>query len=236
MYEDGCLHVRPTRPKRRVAAGLHPIHLRSEGSGLLLIPAGAGHGPLPFAVMLHGAGARASHGLALLQDLADAEGIAILAPQSRARSWDFITGAYGPDVEAIDDLLAVAFARVEVDPKRLAIGGFSDGASYALSLGLQNGGLFTHVLAFSPGFAAPSTARVRPRIFIAHGREDEVLPLRQCSDRLVPTLRRAGCEVEYREFDGGHDVPHEIRVEASRWFKQSPVESSERARRGSALA
>jgi predicted esterase len=30
--------------------------------------------------------------------------------------------------------------------------GFSDGASYALSLGLANGDLFTHVLGFSPGF------------------------------------------------------------------------------------
>ncbi len=30
--------------------------------------------------------------------------------------------------------------------------GFSDGASYALSLGVPNGDLFTHIVAFSPGF------------------------------------------------------------------------------------
>jgi predicted esterase len=35
----------------------------------------------------------------------------------------------------------------------LAVSGFSDGASYALSIGPANGDLFTHVMAFSPGFA-----------------------------------------------------------------------------------
>jgi phospholipase/carboxylesterase len=29
-------------------------------------------------------------------------------------------------------------------------------ASYALSLGIANGNLFSHVLAFSPGFLAPT--------------------------------------------------------------------------------
>lgn len=42
-------------------------------------------------------------------------------------------------------------AGVAIDPAHVAIGGFSDGASCALSLGLVNGDLFTHVMAFSPG-------------------------------------------------------------------------------------
>jgi poly(3-hydroxybutyrate) depolymerase len=42
-----------------------------------------------------------------------------------------------------------------VDPQRICVSGFSDGASYALSLGLANGDLFTHVAAFSPGFMRP---------------------------------------------------------------------------------
>lgn len=38
--------------------------------------------------------------------------------------------------------------------------GFSDGASYALSLGLPNGNLFSHIVAFSPGFMrAPTLVR-----------------------------------------------------------------------------
>jgi predicted esterase len=84
-----------------------------------------------------------------------------------------------------------------IDPARVAIGGFSDGASYALSLGLTNGDLFSHVLAFSPGFMAPAGQEGSPRIFVSHGTRDAVLPIDRCSRRIVPTLRRAGYDVAY---------------------------------------
>ena len=51
-----------------------------------------------------------------------------------------------------DEALVRVFATYPVDPTHLAISGFSDGASYALSLGLANADLFTHIVAFSPGF------------------------------------------------------------------------------------
>ena len=96
--------------------------------------------------------------------------------------------------------------------------GFSDGASYALSLGLTNGDLFTHVLAFSPGFMAPRKRRGKPRLFLSHGTRDRVLPIDPCSRRIVPQVRRAGYDVTYREFDGPHTVPDEIAREAVDWF------------------
>jgi predicted esterase len=34
----------------------------------------------------------------------------------------------------------------------------------------------------------------------------------------VPVLRRAGYEVRYDEFSGGHVVPPEIAVAATRWL------------------
>ena len=105
-----------------------------------------------------------------------------------------------------------------VDPGRVAVGGFSDGASYALSLGITNGDLFGHILAFSPGFTAPAAQVSSPRIFVSHGTRDEVLPIDRCSRRIVPQLERAGYEVQYREFEGGHVVPPEIRSEATDWF------------------
>jgi phospholipase/carboxylesterase len=97
-----------------------------------------------------------------------------------------------------------------VDPERVAVGGFSDGASYALSIGLNNGGLFRHVLAFSPGFAAPTRHEGRPRVFVSHGVDDRVLPIDPCSRRLVPMLRGGGLRRGLREFDGGHVVPPEM--------------------------
>jgi phospholipase/carboxylesterase len=89
----------------------------------------------------------------------------------------------------------------------VALGGFSDGASYALSLGLTNGDLFTHLIAFSPGFMAPGGEVGRPRCYVAHGTRDAVLPIDRCSRRLVPVLERAGYAVRYHEFDGPHTVP-----------------------------
>ena len=99
-----------------------------------------------------------------------------------------------------------------VDPDRIAI--FSDGASYALSLGLVSAAAFSDILAFSPGFAAPSRSEDRPRIFIAHGRQDPVLPFERCGDRVAAALAQSGYDVAYKPFGGGHVVPAET-VEAA---------------------
>jgi len=174
--------------------------------------------PAPLAVMLHGAGGSAGHGLALLRGFADSLGIILLSPDSRGQTWDVILGDYGPDVAFIDRALEQIFSQYSIDPKRLAVGGFSDGASYALSLGLINGDLFGHVIAFSPGFMAPSRQQGVPRIYISHGTRDEVLPIERCSRRIVPQLKRAGYDVLYKEFDGPHTIPNDIAREAADWF------------------
>jgi phospholipase/carboxylesterase len=117
-------------------------------------------------------------------------------------------------VAFLDAALRGVFGGHRVDPRRVALAGFSDGASYALSLALGNGDLFTHALAFSPGFAAPPEPVGRPRLFVSHGVADDVLPIGACSRRLVPRLRSAGYEVRYREFPGGHFVPADLASEA----------------------
>ena len=195
-------------------AGLRPIGLGGRRDGLLRIPEARDGAPPPLVVMLHGAGGAAASALRLIDDAAP--GALILAPESRGPTWDVIMGAYGPDVAFLDAALREVFGRHRVDPRRVALAGFSDGASYALSLALANGDLFTHVLAFSPGFYAPPEAPTvgRPSVFVSHGVADEVLPIGPCSRRLVPRLRAAGCAVRYREFPGGHSVPAEIAAEA----------------------
>jgi phospholipase/carboxylesterase len=74
------------------------------------------------------------------------------------------------------------------------------------------------VIAFSPGFAAPAAQIGAPRLYISHGTHDSVLPIDRCSRRFVPQLRRAGYDLRYHEFDGGHTVPVEIAREAVAWF------------------
>src|SRR3712207_5711951 len=172
----------------------------------------------PYTTLFRSAGGNGQHGLSLLLDLADEAGLILLAPESRRQTWDVLMDGYGADVDYIDRALARTFERYAVDPARLAIGGFSDGASYALSLGITNGDLFTHVIAFSPGFMAPAAQRGEPRLYIAHGTRDEVLPIDYCSRRIIPQARRAGYDLRYHEFDGPHTVPPEIAREALDWF------------------
>ena len=81
----------------------------------------------------------------------------IVSPQSQSSSWDVIRDGYGPDVKYMDEALSALFSKCTIDPNRCSIGGFSDGASYALSLGVTNGDLFNKIIAFSPGFTRPGT-------------------------------------------------------------------------------
>jgi len=104
------------------------------------------------------------------------------------------------------------------DPNHIAIAGFSDGASYALSVGVTNGDLFSHILAFSPGFIAPADQVGQPRCFISHGKSDTVLPIERCSRRIVLGLQQSGYDVLYREFEGAHTVPVAIAREGMQWF------------------
>jgi predicted esterase len=169
-------------------------------------------------IMLHGAGGDAE-GMRFTFAHAERIGAVVLAPESRAQTWDVIMGRFGPDVAFINTALEETFKTVPVDPTHVAVGGFSDGASYALSLGLPNGALFTHVIAFSPGFNAAPSEEGRPRIFISHGTADTVLPIERTSRRIVPQLRDDGYDVTYKEFEGPHTVPAKIAEQAFEWFR-----------------
>jgi phospholipase/carboxylesterase len=222
-YERGRLLSRPARaPAEETPVGLHaPGTEAGPDEGYLYVPAGyREETPSPLVLLLHGAGEDARDGLAQLRGQADEAGLILLALGSRAPTWDLILnrGRYGADVAAIDRALGHAFSRCAVDPVRVGVGGYSDGASYALALGLANGDLFSHVLAFSPGFLAPTGQRGAPRIFVSHGTRDGWLPIDSCSRRIVPRLERAGYEVHYREFEGGHVVPPDVAREATLWF------------------
>lgn len=218
--DPASLAARPTAPATpATATGLVPLGLDAARDSFLYVPSGyRPDRPAPLVVMLHGAGGVASGGLEPFAGRDPELGVLLLAPSSRQRTWDVLLGGYGPDVDVIDRSLARVFADYAVDPGRIAVEGFSDGASYALGIGLANGDLFSSVVAFSPGYAPLSQRTGKPRLFVSHGVADQVLPIDRCSRRIVPALQRAGYQVEYREFDGGHTVPPEIIDEAVRWL------------------
>ena len=219
-YRQGQLLKRTSLPTKEPATpGLHSLPLGNKREAFLYVPKGYKRDkPAPFVLLLHGAGGNAGHGIGLLRHLADDAGLIIASPKSLTATWDVIASDYGPDVEYIDRVLEYVIGRYVVDRSRLAVGGFSDGASYALSLGVINGDLFTHVIAFSPGFMVPTRQTGRPRIYVSHGTGDRVLPIDRCSRRLVPQLKRADYDVLYREFEGPHTIPPEVARESVQWF------------------
>src|SRR5712691_530951 len=218
---DGRLVARPRANVSTSAKG-ERLGLGGARDAILRLPANAPTAPLPLLVLLHGAGGSAEGILRRLGAAADEAGVAVLAPDSRDASWDAIRGGFGRDVTFVDRALERVFEDVSVDPARIAVGGFSDGATYALSLGLVNGDLFRRVVAFSPGFVVNGTAHGKPRFFISHGTIDQILPIDQCSRVIVPWLRTRGYDVTFREFGGGHEMPPAIAGEGMRWVAAAP--------------
>ncbi len=225
------LKARPSAASTTVACGhACPWIWVTRVTPFFTLPANAGEDPLPLIVLFHGAGGSGERFLRRIAAAAEGLRIALLAPDSRGRTWDAVLGeqrslldivtghrqvqGFGLDVAFLDRALERVFQKVAVDPTRIAAGGFSDGATYALSLGLINGDLFRHIVAFSPGFWVEGEPRGRPQIYVSHGRADEILPIDRCSRRIVPELEKRGYAVRYREFDGGHEVPEGIAREA----------------------
>ena len=207
------------RPDPTVACTLEPgtssVPLSTGREALLHVPEGT---PSALVVVLHGAGGSAAHGLSLLQAQAEPHGLVLLAPSSAGSTWDAVTGSGTRDTAALGSVLQEVLRRLPLDADRLALAGFSDGASYALTLGLTNGDVFRRVVAFSPGFSADRERHGRPSFLVTHGVHDRVLAIDRTSRRVVPALQRAGYDVDYREFDGGHVVPPDLAEAAAGWL------------------
>ncbi|WP_242053725.1 alpha/beta hydrolase-fold protein [Nostoc sp. FACHB-888] len=219
---EGQLLSRPTRPTTTALTGLHPLGLDGQRDGFVYVPETyRADQSAPLILILHGAGGDAEGALKILYHLAIRFGTILLAVDSRQQTWDIIRGGYGPDIAFIERALAQTFSHYVINPNQVAIAGFSDGASYALSVGITNGDLFNHIIAFSPGFMVLARQSGKPHIFISHGKSDQVLPIERCSRRIVPQLKQAGYDLEYREFNGLHTVPTAIAERAMEWFTQS---------------
>lgn len=174
--------------------------------------------PAPLLLLLHGAGGTAGMFEASLPSHVDDKGIVVLAVNSTLPTWDLIgIGGFGPDPERLNLALDYAFSKVNVDPAHVAIGGFSDGATYAISIGLANGDLFRQVIGFSAGPPKVPGVRGKPPVFMSHGTSDTVIPISIANDTRAQ-LTDAGYSVTFSEFAGGHQIPAAISEQAYTWF------------------
>jgi predicted esterase len=174
--------------------------------------------PAPLILLFHGSGGRGDDMIAAFASRTDAVGAVALAPNSLDATWDALESGYGGDVPLINDALDETFARCNIDARRIALLGFSDGATYAISLGVSNGDQVAGVIAHSPGYYVEDDPRGTPPFFISHGISDGVLPIDEASRKIVPALRARGSDVTYVEFDGRHEVPDAIADQAFAWL------------------
>jgi phospholipase/carboxylesterase len=215
---DGRLTARPkTGATTTLTSGALGLGA-GERDGMIQMPSAPAAGRVPLLLFLHGATQNGAGMLRRIGPAADRAGVAVLAPDSRSTTWDAIRDGFGEDVAFLNRALEHVFGRLDVDPARVALGGFSDGASYAISLGLANGDLFPRVAAFSPGFVISAEPHGKPRFFISHGTADQILPIDQCSRVIVPRLKGMGYDVNFREFEGRHEVPAPVADEALQWI------------------
>jgi phospholipase/carboxylesterase len=204
----GRLSFTPTAPtKPPLQLGLHSLGIAEERDAMLYVPTGLEEEvAVPLLVMFHGGGGSAEKVLPFLQEHAERNQFLLLVPQSIYPTWDIVIGGNGPDLQRLNQALAEVSSHYFIDPDHFGFAGFSDGGSYALSNGITNGDLITHVIVFSGGFMSVFMQEGAPKVFIAHGLSDEQLPIETSGRPHAEKLKAAGYDVTFLEFNGNHSI------------------------------
>jgi predicted esterase len=229
---SSSLQARPADVVTSLTVGVS----RLGGGGYAYRPRVTSPGPLPLVVLLHGAGGDPREFMDQFRRTADRNGYLLLAPRSAGRTWELkppgtAGGSTDKDAATVDSALSALFARAAIDPRRVVLLGFSDGASCALSIGLANPQLFRGVIALSPGFAwRPPRIDPAQRLFIAHGRSDRILPFANVRDKIVPGLQRSGLDPHVRWFNGGHEMDRRSMAEGLAFAMGESIETPKTAR------
>ena len=196
----------------------------------------------PLLAVLHGAGRREELLMKAYRDEAERRQALFLIPRSYHMTWDLITAATQgaeasaaggapsarPDLDFLEYAYDLIFRRYPVDAGRLGLLGYSDGASYALSVGLSNPELFRAVMGGAAGFvaiendaAAPGVPR--PAVLVEYGTHDELFPFEQVAVPMRQQLEAFGCQVTFRVDEGGRHWPSgTFQDEALDWFFSEP--------------
>ncbi len=124
-------------------------------------------------------------------------------------------------LEALHEFVRRLPEAYPVDPTRIFLMGFSQGAAMCYGLMLKEPKLVAGVAALAgflppPAEAEPGRLAGKP-VFIAHGTEDERVPVaeaRQARD----VLASAGAEVTYREYPTGHKMNAQGMRDLKHWL------------------
>ena len=190
-----------------------------DRDGTLYVPKSYKAGTaMPLVIMLHGFSGWGD-GQRRLFALSEELGFIVLAPESRDITWGKEVPGFDQDVKYLGAAFRHVGGLVNIDFDHVALGGQSDGAGYALTMGLAYGDTFNHLIILAGGgLIEPLRRKGQPKIFIAHGVKDTVMPIDVSGRKNVALLKKDGYDVTYREHEGGHGTPIEITREAMLWF------------------
>jgi len=221
-HEEALIAARPGTPTQTPTIGYQALDISTVRDGMMYVPTTYDPAtPAPLVVLLHGYASNAGFWEdGQIGELTDDLGMVIVAPDSRFSSWDSLEPAfrgYGPDAKFLNIALTYAFQRCNIDPARVAIGGFVDGAYEAIGLGLANGDLFKYVIGFSPSGLYAPFVQGQPKVYITQGDNDgPVLDYTQY--QIVARIVDAGYHCEFVTFDGGLELPPAVARTAMEWM------------------
>jgi predicted esterase len=207
------------RPPSEITYGETRLQISDNfRDGSLYVPKSYKPGtPMPVLMMLHGYSGVAQS-VRFTFPLAEEFGVIIIAPESRDLTWGQSIPGFDADVRYLGAAFRYVSSILDVDDSHVALGGVSDGAGYALSMGLAYGDTFNHLMIFSTGLMIPLRHQGMPKIFLAHGVNDTQMPIDRTARLFVPKLKEEGYDVTYREYEGGHGAPPYVVRDAFEWF------------------
>ncbi len=178
----------------------------------------------PLVTVLHGAGRQDEMLAKAYRDEAERRQALFLIPRSYHPTWDLIVGEGRRDLDFLGYAYDLVYRRYPVDVGRQALIGYSDGASYGLSIGLSNPKIFRAIMAWAAGFVAFDFSAVdsddpRPSLLLEYGTHDPVFSFEQVALPMREHLEGSGYPVEFRVDQGGRHWPSgDFQSEALDWF------------------
>jgi len=187
---------------------------------------------LPLLIELHGAGKNRfwslEESVGRWEPVARRHNMLILYPEAKGSTWDFISSRRSArsDVDFMEAALNHVRKTFNVDNRRIAVIGISDGGSMALSLATHNPKTFQAAISISAGFCAspPLCSGKSPKLFMKHGAEDRMFPVSRVAIPLRDQLKAAGYSVEHRVGAGDGHVPRGWEEEFLSAWLALPVE------------
>jgi phospholipase/carboxylesterase len=225
-------------PRLEIRVTRKPVEPRDEAppTGLVGIEDGSARGHLltpevidparryPLVTVLHGAGRQDELIAKGLRDEPGRRGAIFFVPRSVQPTWDLIAGGPRVDLDFLEFAWDLIYRRYPIDFDRQVLMGYSDGASYALSVGLSNPRHFSALVAWAAGFVAIDPALFdpeapKPRVYLEYGSHDELFPFEQVAVPMRDRLAAIGCDVTFSVDEGGRHWPSgSFSREALDWY------------------